>query len=223
MDRKHYVAARIKQAREEKGLSLEQLGELYGCTGAHIWQLEHCVRGVGVHTLDRLANILDKSAEWFLADVADVTESPPPPPMPMSKILRDAQARYDALQTAEIPLRGTLPASSLGDAIEDYIYVLKSDLGTGSRKGMFALKVIGDSLKGADIHSGDFVVVDPDPVEINGKLCVVQLDDSIVGRSLQTNGDKIKLTSLNGTQETTEEETPHILGRIILSGRWRRH
>lgn len=217
MLRRVKVANRIHMAREEMNLTQDELGKFFKCSGVNISRIERGLIGIEIEDLERLANILGKPLQWFFLDDVDI------PQRPLELILREAQERYNVLNTVEIPLYGILPAQHLNKIAQDFIHIPRSQFDVVLNKGTYALKVVGDSLKGVDIHSGDFIIVDPDPAEINGKLCIVQIGDTIVGRLIQTNGDKIKLTSMNGTQETTEEESPRILGRIILSGGWRRH
>jgi transcriptional regulator with XRE-family HTH domain len=58
---------RLRQIREERGISQGQLGKRIGQDGQYIWKLEAGVRsGVSSTTLARLAVALDVSADYLL-------------------------------------------------------------------------------------------------------------------------------------------------------------
>jgi transcriptional regulator with XRE-family HTH domain len=60
------VGRRIRQAREDLGLTQQQLGEQYGCSHAAISDIERGVTKLGVSDLGRLAAVLGKEMSYFL-------------------------------------------------------------------------------------------------------------------------------------------------------------
>ena len=78
MNRRQEVGARIRLARDEMGLSQEELGYRYGASGAQISQIERGVKELGIIRLERLAGILGKSVGWFYESDAPVALTLPP-------------------------------------------------------------------------------------------------------------------------------------------------
>lgn len=83
--------------------------------------------------------------------------------------------------------------------------------------------VNGDSLQGDGINHGDLVIVEPNVEIIDGKMYVIRRQNEVVARHLYTDADKLKLVSSNEDYETVEATDIEVLGRLILSGRWKKH
>ena len=67
------VGARIREARNEKNLTQEDLGDLTNKGAPHIGIIERGVKTPTLGTFVALANALDKSADWLLQDVVNVS------------------------------------------------------------------------------------------------------------------------------------------------------
>ena len=61
----------------------------------------------------------------------------------------------------------------------------------------FFLRVTGDSMIGAGIHDGDFVMVNPDPAPGDGDVAAVRLGDAAAVKRWTTDGDEIVLRAEN--------------------------
>jgi repressor LexA len=81
-----------------------------------------------------------------------------------------------ALAKTDIPLAGKVAASSPIEAIED-IESLSLSSYFGNSDDIFALEVTGDSMTGADIRNGDFVICRRSPVADNGQLVIAIVDN----------------------------------------------
>lgn len=68
------LGSKIRSAREKKGLSLQQLGELVGLSDQQIRRIERGTADVGAVTLARIARGTDKPLEFFLGDIRTVEE-----------------------------------------------------------------------------------------------------------------------------------------------------
>ena len=69
------IGQRIRQARQEKGLSQRGLGKLFGASHATISDMElGKPRKLDVEDLVTLARILDKPIAYFLSDVIEVAD-----------------------------------------------------------------------------------------------------------------------------------------------------
>ena len=70
MDQKA-IGKRIKSAREEKGLTQEQLAEQVNLSPMHISVIERGNKLPRLETLIKIANVLDVSADTLLQDVVN--------------------------------------------------------------------------------------------------------------------------------------------------------
>jgi repressor LexA len=75
-----------------------------------------------------------------------------------------------------IPLVGKVAAGSPIEAIED-TELLSLSSHFGNVDDVFALEVTGDSMAGADIHDGDYVICRRSPVANNGQLVIAIVDE----------------------------------------------
>lgn len=172
-------------------------------------------------TIRKLADALNVTAESLLEGV-EVSV----PPKPLSFIFREFQQKYDGMTLIEIPLRGAVPAGipcSVSEEKGEYISVPREDLGGASPLTLYALKVSGDSLQGDGIYSGDTMVVDSASTEISdGKIYILRLGNECVARHVFRMDDHLRLVSSNGEYREILATDAEILGRVILTGRWKR-
>ena len=66
VERYSQIGTRIRQARQEAGLSQEELGRRLGISGVAVGHYERGTRSIGIHELERLAQILERPLTWFL-------------------------------------------------------------------------------------------------------------------------------------------------------------
>jgi SOS-response transcriptional repressor LexA len=78
-------------------------------------------------------------------------------------------------------------------------------------------------LIGDDIQDKDTVIVDPDPVIIDGRIYIVKLDNEFVARHLHRENGFVILTSSNGKYDKMKVKEVEIKGRVVLSGKWKKH
>lgn len=145
---------RIKQLREEKDMSQEELGKLVGVQRAAVQKWENG------QTKNLKSNVIKTLSDFF-----GVT---PSYLMGMSD-LRNA-VEY---KTKAVPMLGTISA---GEPIlvceERGVYVAAND-----ERVDFCLRVKGDSMIDARIHDGDLVFVRKQSMVDNGEIAVVVVDD----------------------------------------------
>lgn len=79
--------------------------------------------------------------------------------------------------SATIPLVGSVAAGRPILAVENIEGVLAVDEMFARSSGCFALRVSGESMKGAGIFDGDVVIVNPQPSARNGDIIVALLED----------------------------------------------
>ncbi|MGF7145492.1 transcriptional regulator with XRE-family HTH domain [Anaerotaenia torta] len=67
------IGQRIKQAREAKGLTQEQLAEKVALSASHISVIERGIKAPKLETLVEILNILKVDANFILTDVLSVS------------------------------------------------------------------------------------------------------------------------------------------------------
>ena len=93
------------------------------------------------------------------------------------KLLNNFNDTGSCNQQTGIPLAGKVAAGSPIEAIEDtQLLSLSSHFGTSD--DIFALEVKGDSMTGADIRNGDFVICQRRPTTENGLLVIAIVDEN---------------------------------------------
>ena len=121
-------------------------------------------------------------------------------------------------QLVAIPVVGTVPAGKLLLAeqnIEGEILVEKSLVRSGT---YFALKVKGESMLGAGIRSGDYVVVRQQPVAESGEIIVARVNDEATVKRLYVHDDHIELRPENSTFRSIRVdpgEDVFIAGKVV--------
>lgn len=97
-------------------------------------------------------------------------------------------------QARSIPILGTVPAGPPIEAIEERIGSLAFAPTSGSAPHataeLFALRVQGDSMEGAGILEGDYVVVQKSETARNGEIVVALVDGEVTVKRLEIGGAK---------------------------------
>lgn len=86
--------------------------------------------------------------------------------------------------------------------------------------GCFAVRVHGDSMTGAGISDGDYVIVRPQPEAENGQIVAVLIDgEATVKRFYRERGGRIRLQPENPVLEPIfvhpRDQSVRILGRVV--------
>lgn len=117
-----------------------------------------------------------------------------------------------------VPLVGTVAAGLpiLADEnIEDYLQVPS---GTSSTRGMFYLRVAGDSMVNAAILEGDLVLVRPQPFVEQGEIAVVRIGDEATVKRFFRYSDRIELHPENPEYDPIvfheDDEDVRVIGKV---------
>lgn len=100
-----------------------------------------------------------------------------------------------------IPVLGRVAAGQPILAEESYEGSLEPGTLFGSTQGLFALKVRGDSMTGAGIMPGDYVVVRHQESAHAGDMVVALIGDEATVKFYQPKGDRIELVAANPAYE----------------------
>ena len=114
-----------------------------------------------------------------------------------------------------LPLVGQVAAGApilAEENIEEYLEV--PDV-IGGETGDYILRVKGDSMIGAGILEGDFVVVRPTQVAENGEIVVALLDDEATVKSFYREKDRVRLEPANKAYKPIRTKEAELLGRVV--------
>jgi repressor LexA len=212
---------RLKEVREQKGLTQNRLAELSGVSREYINQVEGGRRRgrPSMETVVALAGALGVEPSHFYSESTEARS--------LETILSEAQAAAQRMALAEIPVRGAVPAGypfPVEEQDEGVIKVVREDLsGAKSLERLFALRVSGNSLEGDGIHDGDSVVVDPEFHYVDGMIYVVRLGSEVAARHVFRDNGGVRLVSSHGESKEIRAAEVEILGRVILSMSSKRH
>ena len=96
-----------------------------------------------------------------------------------------------------IPILGQVTAGQPILAVENRDGVLHLDPTLVKGSDTFALRIEGDSMIGADILDGDYVLVRPQQSADNGDIVVALLDDSVTVKRFDREADGFRLQPEN--------------------------
>ena len=111
------------------------------------------------------------------------------------EIMRTPMA--SVIDVVPVPLLGDVPAGipiSLDEQSNGNVYVQADVVGTDP---CFALNVVGDSMLGADIRSGDVVIVRQQPLAENGEIIVASVDGEVTVKRLSIKEGHVRLLPEN--------------------------
>jgi repressor LexA len=129
-----------------------------------------------------------------------------------SKADADGAARPEA---AYVPVVGRIAAGGpilAEEAIEDVFPLPREIVGEGT---LFLLRVVGESMVGAAIRDGDWVVVRQQPVADHGEVVAALIDGEATVKTLRRSGDRVWLHPENPAFADIPAEEATILGRIV--------
>ena len=114
-----------------------------------------------------------------------------------------------------LPLVGQVAAGTpilAEENIEDYVQVPTI---AGGEDGEYVLRVRGESMKGAGILGGDFVVVRPQETASDGEIIVALVGEEATVKRFFRESDHIRLQPENETMEPIRSKDVRVLGRVV--------
>lgn len=114
-----------------------------------------------------------------------------------------------------LPLVGRIAAGTPTTAIENVIDRISVDSTFVKSDGSFLLEVQGESMIGAHILPGDYIVVKPQPTADNGDIVVALLGDEATVKRFEKKGNRIRLLPENPTMEPIPVPDP---GELQIQG-----
>jgi repressor LexA len=137
------------------------------------------------------------------------------PSKPRAIELIFGRAKRTIMPDRGLPLVGQVAAGEpilAEENIEEYIEI--PDL-IGGEDGDYILQVRGESMKGAGIFEGDYVVVRPAEESDDGEIVVALIGDEATVKRFYREADHIRLQPENETMEPIRTTDATVLGRVI--------
>jgi repressor LexA len=138
-------------------------------------------------------------------------------------LIQSKSEKNDSLNggnVAEVPIVGRVSAGTpilAEENLEGSLFVDKTLV--RNPKGVFALRVQGESMVNAGILDGDFVLVRQQPVADQGEIVVALIEDEATVKRFYKDKNKIKLKPENDTMKSivvdSKESRVRIIGRVI--------
>jgi repressor LexA len=122
-----------------------------------------------------------------------------------------------AVRPAGVPLVGSVAAGQpipAEENIEEYVDVPSA---VGGEDGDFVLRVRGESMIDAGILEGDFVVVRPQDVAVDGEIVVALVGDEAEAtvKRFFHEPDHVRLQPENTTMEPIRSKDVRVLGKVV--------
>lgn len=203
------IGERIKEARELRRLTQEQLGNALGMNKSTIQRYETGqISKIKIPVLESIAKALNVNPNWLALKSEDMT---------IKKYPYEIKNIIPLPKTKKVPLVGTIACGTPTTAvenIEDYID-MSEDIHAD-----FALRCKGDSMINARIFDGDIVYIRQQPDVDNGEIAAVLIDDEATLKRVFKHKDSLELRAENPTfpplyYEGSELETIRILGKAV--------
>jgi repressor LexA len=155
---------------------------------------------------------------------AGVLRRDPSKPRAIEMLVEKAKSARDAVDSAVatatgqtgLPLVGRVsagPGILAEENIEDHVDVPAM---IGGTEGDYVLEVRGESMKGAGIIDGDYVVVRPAPDADNGQIVVALLDDEeATVKRMYRESDHLRLQPENEAMDPILTSDAQVMGKVI--------
>jgi repressor LexA len=124
----------------------------------------------------------------------------------------------DQPQAISVPILGQVAAGKPILAEENILGTLALDRSIIRGGQVFLLKIKGDSMIGAGILDGDYVLVKVQAQAENGEIVVAMVEDEATVKRVFHRGDKIVLQPENPAHQPmtfTQKDTLRILGKVM--------
>ena len=143
------------------------------------------------------------------------------PEEPAARLERAEQPEVDETDSGDarphpsyVPVVGRIAAGGpilAEQAIEDIFPLPKQIVGDGD---LFLLNVVGDSMVGAAICDGDYVVVRRQPSADNGDIVAAMLDNEATVKTFKRTTEKVWLLPHNEDYDPIDGDAAVILGKV---------
>lgn len=198
---------RLKQLRNERGISQRQLAEFLKVAPSTISMYENGQREPNFEVLESLADFFNVDLNYLLGKTNKTT-----------KIILDSESS----KGIKIPVLGTVPAGIPITAVEDIIDYEEIPKSWENQGEFFGLKIKGDSMY-PTLENGDVVIVKKQSTADNGDTVIVMVngDDATCKRYERSETGIMLIPNNNAynpvfyTNEEIETLPLTIIGKVV--------
>ena len=198
---------RLKQLRNERGISQRQLAEFLKVAPSTISMYENGQREPNFEVLESLADFFNVDLNYLLGKTNKTT-----------KIILDSESS----KGIKIPVLGTVPAGIPITAVEDILDYEEIPKSWENQGEFFGLKIKGDSMY-PTLENGDVVIVRKQSTADNGDTVVVMVngDDATCKRYERSDTGIMLIPNNNAyapafyTNEEIETLPLTIIGKVV--------
>lgn len=122
-------------------------------------------------------------------------------------------------KAAQVPILGKVTAGIPILAFEDVSGYVPFPENKRKGRELFALNVVGESMRDIGILDGDVVICEKTPVAENGEIVVAMIDDEATVKSFYKEDNYIRLQPHNPDFEPIITDNVTILGKVIALSR----
>ena len=200
---------KLKELRQEKGLSLEALADKVGTSRQNIHRYEKgVINNVPPERILAIARALDVSPDVLMGwdQVSKYKNSPQPqaPSLPDTSRIKNKED-FIPLRKGSVPILGEIACGNPIVANQEYEnYVSGEDLQVD-----FCLRAHGNSMIGARINDGDLVFIRKQDSVENGEIAAVVIGDEATLKRVYDYPDEQKLILL--------PENPHFAPLVYIN------
>jgi repressor LexA len=140
---------------------------------------------------------------------------PPVPATGAKSVAGPPPRRLFAREPTRVPMMGRIAAGSpvpAEESAEEAFPLPKELVGEGD---LFMLKVTGDSMVGAAITDGDWVVIRQQSDAESGEIVAAMIDGEATVKTLKRSGDHVWLMPHNSAYPPILGDQATILGRVV--------
>lgn len=215
---KNVIGSRIKQIREERELTQEELAKSLGLNKSTVQRYETAkIEKIKLPVIDAMAQILNVNPEW-LSDKSDVRTSYISDTDDLT-ILMNNYDNISPIRLKKFPMLGEIACGEPIWCDEDKESYVMADMDINAD---FCLTAKGDSMINARINDGDIVFIREMPIVENGEIAAVVVDNEATLKRVYYYPDKNKLV-LNPENPAFEPlvyvneelDTIRILGKAV--------
>lgn len=169
------IGSRIKQVREEKGLTQEELANVLGLNKSTIQRYETAkIEKIKIPVIDAIAQKLDVNPEWLSDKTNTRLSYQGKEPANELSYLMEKYDNINPIKLKRFPMLGEIACGEPVFAEEDREHFVMADMDI---QADFCLTARGDSMINARIYEGDIVFIKETPIVENGDIAAVIIDD----------------------------------------------
>jgi phage repressor protein C with HTH and peptisase S24 domain len=219
------LAARIKMAREKKGMKKADLARTLGIKPVNITTWESGETAPARERMPDVARALDVTVDWLLN--GDRTRDTPISPIDQMPLVSNVTLTHDRPKFVgrDFPVLGTADCGDGTFALTggDPIDTVNRPAGLENRRDAYGVYVQGQSMQPV-YDPGDLVYVDPRRPPMVGRDCVIQLKQKTDGgevrcmlkRLLSRRGHKWTFQQFNPMREITLDDKEISAVHLVL-------